>query len=451
MENLAGQPNTNGVIDTTTQDVHEISRKAKNEKIKAAIQETKERRKNQTSIVVQLKIQNLSKKKEENLKRVFLEAKWLYNWLICDSERLELSVNKVNKVEIRVGDTFEERELTLLGSQIKQAIADEVKRSLRSLKAAKNNGRKVGKLKFKSYVSSIPLKQYGSTHTIDFSRNRIKIQKLGSFRVLGLHRIPADAEIANAYLINKPSGYYVYLTCFVSKEEVNKQKRFGPVAIDFGINSKITMSNGIKLDFELKETKRLKRLHKKLSRTQKGSKNRQKLIHLLKREYEKIVRRRKDIHNRVIAFLKNYEKVIYQEDNVHGWTKLFGAQVNSSGIGSIKARIKNNLDNSASIGRFETTTKECVVCGKINEIYLSERVFKCECGWECDRDVNAALVILKKGLGLSYEDIVGVGRSELTPLEREVLTRIFGSNPYIRVNVPSMKEEAHLWEEAMRL
>jgi putative transposase len=445
MSRLIEQKNSNGAVDTMSQELNWADRKAKNEKIKAAILETKERRKNQAPFVVQLKIQNLSKRKEEELKRVFLEAKWFYNWLISDIERLKLPANKIDKVEVKVGDNFEERELILLGSQVKQAIADEVKTSLKSLKVAKSNGQKVGKLKFKSFVNSIPLKQYGSTHTIDFSRNRIKIQKLGSFRVLGLHRIPADAEIANAWLISKPSGYYVYLNCFVPKEEPKQQEKFDPVAVDFGVSSKLTMSNGVKLDFELKETKRLKRLHKKLSRAQKGSKNRQKIIDLLKKEYEKISRKRKDIHDRIIAFLKNYEKVVYQEDNIHGWTKLFGAQINSSGIGSIKSRIKNNLTNNVSVGRFETTTKECAVCGKLNEIKLSERVFKCGCGWECDRDVNAALVILKKGLGLSS---VGVGRPEVTPLEREVLARIFGSNPYIRVNVPSMKEEAQLWEEA---
>jgi putative transposase len=433
MEHLVEQENISGVVGTLSQDLSEENRKAKNEKIKLAIQETRERRKNQTPIVVQLKIQNLSKKKEEDLKRVFLEAKWFYNWLISDIERLKLPVNKVNKVEVKVGENFEERKLILLGSQLKQAIADEVKWSLRSLRASKEKGEKVGKLKFKSFVNSIPLKQYGKTHTIDFSRNRIKIQKLGSFRVLGLHRIPNNAEIATASLISEPSGYYVYLNCFVPKESVNVKPKFGPVAIDFGVKSKLTMSNGVKLDFELRETKRLKRLHRKLSRAQKGSKNRQEIINLLKREYEKISRKRKDVHDKIIAFLKNYEKVVFQEDNVHGWTKLFGAKVNSSGIGSIKARIKNNLNNSVVIGRFETTTKECVVCGKINEISLSERVFKCECGWECDRDINAALVILKKGLGLSS---VGVGCSEITPMEREALTRILGSNPNIRVNIP---------------
>jgi len=34
---------------------------------------------------------------------------------------------------------------------------------------------------------------------------------------------------------------------------------------------------------------------------------------------------------------------------------------------------------------------------------LWDRVIECECGWKCDRDVNAALVILRKGLGLGVE------------------------------------------------
>jgi putative transposase len=51
----------------------------KAEKIKNALQETKERRKGQRPVVFQLKLQNLSKEKEEDLRRAFLEAKWLYN------------------------------------------------------------------------------------------------------------------------------------------------------------------------------------------------------------------------------------------------------------------------------------------------------------------------------------------------------------------------------------
>jgi len=71
-----------------------------------------------------------------------------------------------------------------------------------------------------------------------------------------------------------------------------------------------------------------------------------------------------------------------------------------------------------------------------HRLSLSDRVIECECGWESDRDVNAALVILRKGLGLSPDQAVGLDRSELKPPEREAAVRILGSNPYIRVSFP---------------
>jgi len=65
---------------------------------------------------------------------------------------------------------------------------------------------------------------------------------------------------------------------------------------------------------------------------------------------------------------------------------------------------------------------------------LSERMMECEYGWENDRDVNAAFVILRKGLGLGPKQAVGLDRPELKPLERETAARILGSNPYICVS-----------------
>jgi putative transposase len=63
-------------------------------------------------------------------------------------------------------------------------------------------------------------------------------------------------------------------------------------------------------------------------------------------------------------------------------------------------------------------------------------MIECECGWKYDRDVNAALVILRKGLGLSPDQAVGLDWPELKPPEREAAARTPGSNPYIRVSLP---------------
>jgi len=153
----------------------------KSEKVKNALQQTKERRKKQRPVVFQLKLQNLSKKKKEDLKRAFLEAKWLYNRLVSSAQRLSFPANKVQEVEAEVADNFENRKLLLLGTKIKQEIADRLKDNLRSLSQLKKKGHKVGSLKYKSFVNSIPLKQYGVTCTSNRCKNRTRIQKLGIF------------------------------------------------------------------------------------------------------------------------------------------------------------------------------------------------------------------------------------------------------------------------------
>lgn len=407
----------------------------KAEQIRNTLQETKRRRENQKPAVYELKLQNLSKRKTATLKRAFLEAKWLYNWLVSDTNRLNFPANKISVVDVKVGDSYEQREISILGSQIKQEIADRIKDNLRALGKLKTNGRKVGALKHKKHVNSIPLKQYGVTYSLDFDRNKVRIQKLGKFRVLGLHQIPAGAEITNAVLVRKPSGYYLHVTCYLSKQrDVSLTSNGKDIGIDFGISSKLTLSNGIAIDFEIRETQRLKRLQRKLARTQRGSKNRDRIRFLLRKEYERLNNRRKDAQNKVLAFLRIYRKVVFQDDYIKGWATLFGKQVHSSGIGGLKSRLRNSLETPIVVPRFEPTTQECFACGKLHKLSLSDKIIKCECGWQCHRDTNSALVALRKGLGLPPEQAVGLDWSELTPPEKEASARILGSNPYIHVS-----------------
>ncbi len=61
-------------------------RTEKAQKIRETLSATKQRRKTQVPRVYQLKLQNLSKKDEEKLNRLFLEAKWLYNYIVSNVE-----------------------------------------------------------------------------------------------------------------------------------------------------------------------------------------------------------------------------------------------------------------------------------------------------------------------------------------------------------------------------
>jgi len=435
----------------------------KSELIKISLKETKERRKTQTPTVYQLKFQNLNQRDVELLDRLFLEAKWLRNYVVSNIQnRLTPDTWKLKEVEVKVKDNFEKREITHLGSQIKQSIIERIKDDLDGLSESKKKGNKVGKLHFKREISSLVLKQYGNTYTIDFKTNKVHIQGIKKeFRVLGLHQIEISAEITKGELIKKPSGYYLYVTAFLNEEPSEVKIRKGkvkeryverfdkPLGIDFGVKNQLTLSNGIKINYEVKESKRLKRVQKQLARKKeyrKGevkSKNFFKTLNKIKREYGKLSNIKKDIENRVFAFIKSYEKVYMQDENIKGWKSgLFGRNIQHTSIGGITSRLKNNLETLLLLDRFIPTTQTCSNCGHKQKMSLSDRVFKCEsCGFEIDRDWNSARDMVLFGEKTPLKNLPE-DFWEGTPVEREATARILESNPYISVSYTSLIQEA---------
>ena len=388
----------------------------KQAKIRQTLKETKEKRKHQVARVYQLKLQNLSKSDIKKLNRLFLEAKWLYNYVIADIEnRLNGSTWKLKEVEVKTPEGFEKREIKTLSSQMRQGIVERIKHSLSSLKRAKEKGIKVGKLSFKSDVRSIPLKQYGITYKISGDKNRVKIQGIKKkIRVLGLHQLPKECEIANGLLVKKPSGYYLYITCYLPKErvieEIREKQVKQPVGIDLGIKHQLTLSTGEKISWYVPETKRLKKLQRELSRKVKGSRNYLKTKQKLQKEWEYIQNRRKDTQNKVISYLKRFSLIAVQDDCIKSWHEgLFGKQIQNTGIGGITARLKRlaTLIPVFFVDRYEPTTQTCSFCGHRQRVRLSERTFKCQkCGREIDRDVNSARNILK----VAIEKLKGEGK-----------------------------------------
>ena len=94
------------------------------------------------------------------------------------------------------------------------------------------------------------------------------------------------------------------------------------IGIDLGISSNLTLSNGIAIDFEIHKTQRLERLRRKFARTEKGSKNRDRIRLVLRKEYERLSNRRKDDQNNVLVFLRIYSRVVFQDDCIKGWATL---------------------------------------------------------------------------------------------------------------------------------
>jgi transposase len=411
----------------------------KNEKIRMSLKETKEKRKNQIPAVYQLKInlKSVDKTTKKRLFLLFLEAKWFYNYLVGDiKNRLNSDAYKIQKVNIKVGNTYKERNILNLSSHMKQSIISRTKQNLYALHKKKEKGEKVGKLKFKKKVNSIPLKQYGNTFIFtNQQKTRIKIQGFKkTFRVLGGHQIPPNAEIAKAEIVKRGKSIYIYVTCYINKQEYEKiieerhRQNFNvPVGVDFKPNGAV-LSSKIKAEWKVEETRKLKRLQRKLSRQKRFSKNWYKTIEKINKEYEKINNIKTDIINKVTAFLSHYNKVIFQDDDIASWKEgQFSKSIHHSSVGGIKRRLINSLHLSIEvIDKYAPTTKTCSACGNIQEISLSERTYKCSrCKLEIDRDLNAAINMLK---------MVGLDRPEVKPVEKETAARILRSNPYILVS-----------------
>jgi transposase len=374
---------------------------SKNEQIKKTRSQTREKRKNQICKTFEVKIDEskLNKVQLETLRMYFIEAKWIYNNILRSVDIFNYDdkttiITKLNK------DRQEEKVvLKYLTPTLKQTIVQKTQQNISALSKSKKNGNKVGRLKFKSEYNSIELRQYFCTHKI-IDKNRIKIIGIKKpIFVRGLQQIPQDVEFANAKLLKKPDGFYIKITTYIEKETKQQTKK-DSIGIDFGIKHNLTTSEGQVFDVLIAESERLKCLQRKFSRQKKGSNNWNRTRNLIKIEYQKISNKKLDRTNKIVHELtSNYHNIFIQDENLRGWKKWFGKQVQHSCMGLIKIKLTSK-SNTYILDQFEPTTKLCHNCGHIHkEITLNDRTFKCpNCGYEEDRDIKAAKTILKLGM-----------------------------------------------------
>jgi putative transposase len=384
--------------------------KEKNERIREKRRKTKEKRKNQSVKVFKIKFDKskISRQKMSNLKRLFLEGKWFTNYVISQGITNLVSHRdyKIKKVKVKVGDKFEERELNLLSSQMKEYIITRLKSNVNTLAKLRKEGKKVGKIKYIKALHSIFLQQYGNTYKLDKKAKLLHLQGIGDFKVIGLEQIPDNCDITTANLIERNGDYYLHVTVYLPKEEKVQNKR--AIGIDLGVKNQITFSNGIKLKYSVEMPEKLRKLYKDLSRakynkeTKQFSKRGEKILVKIRKEFMHQNNQKKDIINKITHYLsKNYEFVAYQNDSLQEWQKLFGRKIYQTSVGGFRDTLKRKVSTPLEVGRFTKTTGVCIYCGHSMHLNLSERLLICpSCGHVLDRDVSAANVILKEGLSL---------------------------------------------------
>ncbi len=187
------------------------------------------------------------------------------------------------------------------------------------------------------------------------------------------------------------------------------------VGVDIGIKSMVVLSDGTVFQNPKalgKHKKQLARLHRRMDRKVKGSKNREKAKIKLARKYYKIsCIRSSAIHKATSYIVNHYDRIVIEDLNVAGMVKNHNLARSLSDVsfGEIARQLayKSQWQEKELVraNRFFASSKTCSSCGhKKDTLKLSERTFTCqECGTVIDRDLNAAINLANYSPTSKYE------------------------------------------------
>ncbi|MEZ2319914.1 MAG: RNA-guided endonuclease InsQ/TnpB family protein [Microcoleus sp.] len=273
---------------------------------------------------------------------------------------------------------------------------------------AKKPGKK-GYPQFKTHTRSVEYKTSGWALSTDKrSLTFTDGFAAGKFKLIGsrdLH-FSAPNEIKRVRVIHRADGYYAQFCINVERTEelVPTGKAIG---IDVGLNHFLTDSDGEKVPNprHLRQSERaLKRLQKRVSRKKKGSGNRKKAINKLGRKHLKVSRQRKDFAIKTaLCVVKSSDFVAHEDLQVRNMVKnhKLAKSISSAAWSQFAQWLQyfgKVYGKTVVAVAPQYTSQDCSNCGNRVLKSLSVRTHVCSCGAVLDRDHNAALNVLAKGL-----------------------------------------------------
>ena len=246
-------------------------------------------------------------------------------------------------------------------------------------------------------------------------RHRLNIPTLGWVRLKEKGYIPTTKDgwkIRSGTISIEAGRYYVSVIVEIPDIKITNNSNDG-IGIDLGLKDFAIVSNG-KTYKNINKSAKIKKLEKRLRREQrclsrkyenlkKGEstqKNIQKQKLKVQRLHHKIYNIRTDYINKSIAeIVKTKPSYITIEDlNVSGMMKNrhLSKAIASQKFHEFRTKLKYKCDQNGIelrvVGRWFPSSKICHCCGAIKkDLKLSDRIYRCNCGYIEDRDLNAAL------------------------------------------------------------
>lgn len=300
-------------------------------------------------------------------------------------------------------------------SKMLQMISTKVAAAWSALEKLNKRGYKTGKLR--------PLTE-GNCNSFTYNQSGFQIEdgtlhlsKIGDIEIR-LHRQPVN--IKQVTVVRQAGKWYAVVTCDVARKLSSTIVYQKPVGIDVGITNYAYDSDGKHIDnplFLTKELKPLRRTQRKVSRRVRGSQNYRKAISRLQRLHARIANKRKNfMHNLSNQYSKRYDLIFIERLRMRNMSKnhCLARHIMDSSWGTFKQMLKYKANRVVEIDPYNTSV-ECSKCGNLVPKTLAIRIHECDrCGFVLDRDYNASLNILQKGLKLLQ---LPMQHGEVTPVE----------------------------------
>ena len=306
----------------------------------------------------------------------------------------------------------------LLGSQAIQDITDRIDRAYQLFYQNRKTNKKSSPPSFKKVkkYKSFTLKQAGY-ELLEDNKVRIGSQIFKYFKSRAFEGIIKTITLKRDIL-----GDLFLIIVADLKEEIKSKVMTGKIAgFDFGLKTFLTLSNSEKKQsplFYKKSSKQIAKCNKSLSRKKEGSNRRKKARLKLAKIYRSLVNHRKNYFFHLAnELVKKYDYMFLENLNIKAMQKIWGKKISDLGFYSF-VKILDYMANKYGkkvyqIDRFYPSSKTCSNCLKINHnLELKDRFWTCpHCLKILDRDINAAINILREGASSLGLDIVRLGNS----------------------------------------
>ena len=351
-----------------------------------------------------------TKGQRSKMKFILEECRWLYNHILqtrrdaYENDGTTLGLYDINPMITKW--KVERPSLKIVHSQVLQTVSERVQLAFQAFwkrcKAGVNPG--YPRFKGRDRYDSFCFPQGGFSLVGD---DGLKMHNIGTVRIKKHRSI--EGKIKRLTILKDETG--CWFACFsVETEEHHLSPSDDAIGIDVGLKSFATLSNGEVIEnprFLKVDQDRLRKISRQISNSPIGSERRSKKRKAHQKVWKRISNRRSDFAHKLSRSIVNKFGIICVEDlkirqMMEGNFKSMNRSISDAAWGQF---LQLTSYKAAEAGRMfvevnpKNTSQICSRCEEKVPKDLSVRIHSCpHCGLEIDRDLNASLNILRRGL-----------------------------------------------------